>query len=98
MDFTDCTRCESTVQESDASDGMCEACFSLSGTQDCALQGTEEHECSASECGSTNYVEMVEVPKPVLEKLNGMAKTRHPTACNRDAPNFQRVLEAEGLL
>ena len=87
MDFIDCTRCESTVQESDASDGMCEACFSLSGTQDCA-----------SECGSTNYVEIVEVPKPVLEKLTGMAKTRHPTACNKEAPMFQRVMEEEGLL
>ena len=78
MDFIDCTRCESTVQESDANDGMCEACFSLSGTQDCA--------------------EMVEVPKPVLEKLAGMAKTRHPTACNKEAPMFQRVMEEEGLL
>ena len=78
MNFTDCTRCESTVRESDASDGMCEACFSLNGPQD--------------------YVEMVEVPKPVLEKLAGMAKTRHPTACNKEAPMFQRVMEEEGLL
>lgn len=39
-----------------------------------------------------------EVPISVLEKLVSMAKSRHPTTCNEDARNFERVLREEGVL
>lgn len=43
--------------------------------------------------------EVVEIPLPALKKLIGMSKTRHPTVCNQDAFNFEKVLEKkiEGL-
>lgn len=42
--------------------------------------------------------DVVEVPQPVLEKLVGMASTRHPTPCNEVAPRYKQILEQEELL
>lgn len=67
---------------------------------DCSQCGSTEYEqhlidgkCKACYALSNETGTTVEVPVAVLEKLAGMARTRHPSVCNEDAYQFSNVLD-----
>lgn len=75
------------------------------GFTDCDRCGTTEREeltiggqCKSCYALQSGLGQSVEIPKATLEKLIGMAKSRHPTACNQDAPRLEQVLAEEGLI
>lgn len=76
----------------------------VEGYLDCDLCGsvTTEEDAQDEMCPACHAIEqdegLVEVPQEVLRKLVGMAKSRHPSSCHEDAPNFERVLKEQGYL
>lgn len=71
----------------------CDDCGSTTRSED-ATNGL----CPACLSLGDPHAETVEVPVKVLEKLVGMANTRHPTVAAEDAPRYRNILRREGLL
>lgn len=71
--------------------------------EDCSMCESPEqpsmldHEGRCVPCAAVDEAED-EIPEVAVQHLMSMAVSRHPSVCNKDAPNFREVLVENGFL